>query len=366
MTDRKNFKFLVDGELHKGSIKVFPTETVGELKARGREYAKMIKKSKHKLQIYLDRNDMLDVSNTKKYDKVPISNVWDRITDGYIVLTGPVRKTTTIKTTIKTKKTPVVLGAPKSEPTDNLRRLPKDVLVKIHLDLDDRSLFNACQTSKYVREKVCKNLHFWRERFYILLRSVFGEKSEEELKNISKHFKGRSFEEKARNFWKTMFVQELFGELVGGLSPEDLNYISKEYRKDETWEEFYKNLMYYEILPFPLVTLERKDAQSIRNDPIKHAIYFKDPTVFNMWKDEDVRRFLEISVVDRTDENRIPEDLDYDEFVIDTARTLVSNLYEAMLEESTEVDFSWKITPFRRGVRSNIAKIPDNFYERYP
>ena len=47
-----------------------------------------------------------------------------------------------------------------------METIPKDVLIKIALELDYIDILRWCVSNKYVNEKVCKNTNFWRDLLY--------------------------------------------------------------------------------------------------------------------------------------------------------------------------------------------------------
>ena len=47
-----------------------------------------------------------------------------------------------------------------------MEKLPKDILIEIALDLDLKSIFGYCLSSKYINEKVCENKIFWINKLY--------------------------------------------------------------------------------------------------------------------------------------------------------------------------------------------------------
>ena len=97
----------------------------------------------------------------------------------------------------------------------------KDIDLKILMELDDKSLFNACSTDTYTK-RICEDEHFWRNRFV----KKFGQENMH-LKSSDKSWKNyylqiiidleRSFDFLHQIVWKTDINDSYFKDLLGKL-----------------------------------------------------------------------------------------------------------------------------------------------------
>ncbi len=116
--EAKNFTVVLDGK-PIFLIPMYPNTTIKQIKKYFENYLKKNKfESKaYNMDIYLDEKNKLDLSNPI-YNKYSLQSVWDKITDGYIVLI-----------------------------TDYFANLPKDMLHLLAQQMSLSDLLNFCQTN---------------------------------------------------------------------------------------------------------------------------------------------------------------------------------------------------------------------------
>ena len=47
-----------------------------------------------------------------------------------------------------------------------MQTVPKDILVKLALDLDLPDLLNLCQVNKQINQKICASKDFWKQKLW--------------------------------------------------------------------------------------------------------------------------------------------------------------------------------------------------------
>ena len=140
-------KYVDDKLVHRG-------ETVGEIKKYMNELANRENKKEYKPHIYLDEKTRIDVTETTDYDNETLYQAWDEITAGSLYLLPP----------------------------NYLRKLPIDILRKTYMKLDDKDLFNACSSSKYINDRVCKENTFWINRIRLTFPKIKPKNIRDEVK----------------------------------------------------------------------------------------------------------------------------------------------------------------------------------------
>ena len=161
----KIFKILLDGK-STNTIPIANYTTIGSIKEYFEKYLLRLGKDPldYDVKIYLDTVDKLDVNNTTRYDNISLNSVWNRITNGHIVLTHS---------------------------PNYFKRLYTDVIYQIALKLDLEDLANLCIADKKM-SRICQDDYFWLMRLnseYGLMVKPENESWKEFFKNVKKYSK---------------------------------------------------------------------------------------------------------------------------------------------------------------------------------
>ena len=138
MEQSKIFKILLDGEIIN-TIPITNNTTIKTVKDYFKDYLLELGKDPidYNAKIYLDNINKLDVDNTNKYDNINLNSVWNKITNGHIVLTHS---------------------------PNYFIQLYTDAIYEIALRVDLKSLTSLCRVDKRMSQ-ICFDDDFWWMRF---------------------------------------------------------------------------------------------------------------------------------------------------------------------------------------------------------
>jgi len=113
--------------------------TIGQIKTYFIEFLKRnnLNPNSYEILLYIIPESYVRIDNNKKIEKQTLEYYWNKIEKGYIRLKPRL-----------------------SDITILLENLPKDILFKIIIDYEIKSIVNLCKTSKILNDKICKNDDF--------------------------------------------------------------------------------------------------------------------------------------------------------------------------------------------------------------
>ena len=258
MEQSKIFKILLDGDLIN-TVPITNTTTIKDVKNYFNDYLLNLGKDPldYSIKIYLNNLDKLDVDNTNEYDDINLHDVWNKITNGSIVLTHS---------------------------PNYFRRLYPDAIYQIALKLNLEDLSNLCRVDKRMT-RICDDNNFWLTRFNTEY-GIMNNRDKEPWKDFYKNVKYL-----ANIKPKTDLDLSNYGKYLTNLNLEDNKKITDKGLKHlpnliSLELGYNKNITDKGLKYLPnLISLNLDDNRIITDEGLKHV---PDLTILNLKNNENI------------------------------------------------------------------------------